>query len=314
MKYTTLPGTALRLSRVAFGCEPLGGADWGKVNENAVMDAVDRALELGINVFDTADVYGLGLSERRLSRVLGNHRDQVVIVSKFGINWRRQPSGVRAVTFSDSSPRHVVTSIEGSLRRLRIDCIPLYFIHRPDPGTPLETTLEVLGRCQAAGKIRYIGLSNFDAHQIESAQRILPISAVQVPYNMVERWAERRILPCCRKLGIGVMAHSVLAQGLLTGKYNKDSLFDGNDRRHRLFKFTPSQRPRYLRMVDRMKPLAERHQCSITQVAIQWVLRSFSVSVAIVGGKTPGQIEEIAGATDLELGVVFDENTNPFPG
>ena len=213
MDYVNLAGTDLRVSRIAFGCETLGGIDWGRFDEAQVLKAVARGLERGINFFDTADVYGTGHSEERLSQVLGLRRHEVVIMTKFGVNWVDNPTGERVRTFLDASPRHVIEALENSLRRLRIDCIPLYLIHWPDPNTLLADTLEALQRCRADGKIRYVGLSNFSAAAIREAQQIFPIAVVQAQYSLFDRHVEQEILPGCRELGIDFLAYGTFSSG-----------------------------------------------------------------------------------------------------
>src|SRR2546423_6992292 len=152
MEYVVLPNTDLFVSRLALGCEPLGGTDWGTVDERGAREAVLRAIDRGITLFDTADVYGLGRSERLLGEALGAAASRVVIATKCGINWRHDDAG-RAKTFRDSSARRVIQALEESLRRLRIDCVPLYFIHWPDSTTPIGDTMEALLRGREAGKL-----------------------------------------------------------------------------------------------------------------------------------------------------------------
>ncbi|MGC8833414.1 MAG: aldo/keto reductase, partial [Armatimonadota bacterium] len=215
MEYVRLKNTDLVVSKIGLGCEPLGGVDWGYVDEHAAEAVVHKALELGINLFDTADVYGLGLSETRLSQALGPHRHQVTIITKFGINWKKVPGRERALTFRDSSPAHVVEALENSLRRLRIECIPIYCIHWPDPKTPIYDTLEALQKCQQQGKIRYIGLSNFPIDIARQAHSISPVCVVELLYNLLDRGLEAEIAAYRAELGVSVVAYGMLAQGLL---------------------------------------------------------------------------------------------------
>lgn len=301
MEYVRLGATDLNVSRLGLGCEVLGGTDWGVVDEKLAMSAVSRALDVGINLFDTADVYGLGRSEEMLSRALGERRYDVVIVSKFGVNWREDPCGGRAKTFFDSSPRHVVTALERSLRRLRIDCIPLYLIHWPDPKTPISATMEALIKCQAAGKVRYIGVSNFPASLMLEAHRVARLAAVEVQYSLVHRHVEQDLLPHAQQEGIPVLVYGTLAQGLLTGKYSPESRFDGDDRRHRLPHFSEKAWPTNLRIIDRVRRVCARYGKEPAQVAVRWVLSNPAVSCAIVGAKSPAQVDSNVGALGWEL-------------
>ena len=296
MKYTRLGKTELVISRIGFGCEPLGGTDWGEVDEGLAIAAVSRALELGVNFFDTADIYGLGRSERVLSKALGSRRHEVVIATKFGYNWEEDTHGGRARTFLDSSPSRVVEALEDSLRRLRLDCIPLFQVHWPDPNTPIADTMEALLRCQEAGKIKYVGVSNFPAHLIREANQVLRLASVQLPYNIIDRRAEQELLPCCQELGIGVLTYGSLAQGLLTGKYGPDAHFGEDDRRHSLPHFQEEELRKNLRIVDRVKCVGEHYHKSPAQVAIRWILENPTISCAITGVKSPAQIEDNFGA------------------
>ena len=301
MEYVRLGQTDLQISRIGFGCEPLGGTDWGEVDENLAMAGVSRALELGVNFFDTADIYGLGRSEQVLSKALGSRRREVVIATKFGCSWEDNPHGGRARTFFDSSPRRVVEALENSLRRLRLDCIPLYQVHWPDPRTPIAETMETLLQCQEAGKIKYIGVSNFPAHLIREASRVVNLVAVELPYSLIDREAEQDLLPCCQEFGIGVLAYGALAQGLLTGKYGLDARFGNDDRRSRLDRFQGENLAKNLRLVNKLKVVGQRCGKTPTQVAIRWVLDNPAVTCAIVGIKTARQLEENLGAMDWKL-------------
>ena len=301
MEYVTLANSDLVISRLALGCEPLGSTDWGDVDASLTFDAVVRALELGINTFDTADIYGLGRSERVLSQALGSRRHDAVIISKFGVNWTENPNGGRARTYFDARPQRVVEALESSLRRLRIGCIPLYLIHRPDPRTPIHETMIALRRCQEAGKIKYCGVSNFSAQGIREAHRIFPLTAVEIQYSLIERRPEQDTLPCCQELGISVLAYGSLGQGLLTGKYGIDARFGRNDRRHRLPHFQGRNLQENLRKVARLRKISEYYSKSPAQVAVRWVLENSAIAGAIVGAKNSEQVEENVGALGWQM-------------
>jgi aryl-alcohol dehydrogenase-like predicted oxidoreductase len=297
VEYVRLTNTDLVVSRIAFGCEPLGGVDWGRVEAEEVAGAVRTAIGLGINFFDTADIYGLGRSEERLAKTLGEGRKQAVIASKFGIGWVAGPGPGRARTFRDASARRVREALEASLRRLQLECIPLYFLHWPDPLTPLEETLAALERERQAGKIRYIGLSNCTAAMVAEAALIAPIAAVQSQYSLISRQAEEDLLPQCRRSAIGVLAYGVLAQGLLTGKIGASARFGPDDRRSRLPNFAPGNLSRHVERQQRRRRLAAANGQTQAQFAVRWVLDQPGVACAIVGAKRPAQIAESAGAT-----------------
>jgi aryl-alcohol dehydrogenase-like predicted oxidoreductase len=301
VEYVKLGNTDLVVSQIGFGSEPLGGTDWGPVNQDMAIAAVSQALELGINFFDTADVYGLGRSEQLLSKALGPRRHDVIIATKFGVNWEGNSEGGRAKTFPDSRPRWVVEALENSLRRLRIDTIPLYYIHWPDPNTPLANTLEALVKCQESGKIKYLGVSNFAPDQIREVNQIVSLAAVQLQYNLINCQIEQALLLSCQNLGISVLAYGPLAQGLLTGKYDIDTIFGQDDRRHRLPHFQREDMVENLKTVDRLKEVGINYGKSPAQVAIRWVLESPAISCVITGAKSPAQIENNVGALGWHL-------------
>jgi len=301
MEYTTLGHTGIRVSRLALGGGPLGGYDWGQVDEREAMAAVRQALDLGINLFDTADAYGLGKSEERLSKALGPQRHEVVVATKFGVSWEEDPTGGRARTFLDSSAKRVVQALEGSLRRLKMDSIPLYQVHWPDPKVPTEETMAALVQCQEQGKIQQIGYSNATPQILSQVHQIHPLASLQVPYNLGCRAIEQETIPLCMSLGIGVLVYGPLAQGLLTGMYDRQSRFGQDDQRHRLPHFHGAELERYLRLVDRLREVAHGYGKLPAQVALRWVLDKQAITSAIVGVKTPAQTVENAGATGWNL-------------
>jgi aryl-alcohol dehydrogenase-like predicted oxidoreductase len=297
VQYTTLaPG--LTVSRVALGCEPLGGTDWGDVDVGAAMAAVSAAVDAGINFFDTADVYGLGVSEERLSRALGCRRHEMVIATKVGVRWDVPAGGGRARTYRDTRSRYLQTAVEASLRRLSLDALPLLYIHWPDPATPLLETVSTLERLKAAGKVRHLALSNFSSDQIADVHRVMPLAAVQVEYNLLNQHAAREILPVCRKLSIPVVAFGSLAQGLLTGKFSSAVTFPETDRRHRLTHFRGAALTAGLATVDALRCDAAARRKTLAQLAIDFVLSTPGVACAVVGAKTPQQIRQNAAGFD----------------
>jgi aryl-alcohol dehydrogenase-like predicted oxidoreductase len=300
VEYTVLGASGQEVSRLVHGCEPLGGTDWGRLDRDAVRAAVARALDCGVTTFDTADVYGLGESERALADVLGAGLRDLVVITKVGVNWRPMPNG-RASTFADLTPAHIRQGLDESLKRLRLECIPLYFMHRPDPVTPLADTLDALDRCRTAGKIRDVGASNFPPAMIEEANALLPLAAVQLQYNLIDRGVEDALLPTCRRLGIPVMAYGALAQGLLTGKYGAGARFDESDRRHRLPHFAEGARSHNLEIVTRVRAVGDAVGRTPSQVSIRWLLDQPGVACAIAGAKAPQQTEENAAATGWNL-------------
>ena len=281
-----------RVSRICFGCEPLGGADWGQINVSDIASAISRALELGVNFFDTADVYGLGASEERLSEILGAKRHEVEIATKGGLSWTNAPVGARAIISRDSSPKYLRGAVEASLRRLRIDRIPVYFIHWPDPNTEIRATFECLAKLRDEGKIGQIGCSNFSASQVRAAYEVSEVSFVQLPVNLLGEHIDLEMAELVKEKGIGVVAYNVLANGLLTGKYNADSRFAQDDRRARLPLFKGERYRSALQQVADISVKAAAENLTCAQYAISWVLRRAGVVSAILGIKNREQIEE----------------------
>lgn len=301
MLYVDLPGTEFRVSRVAFGAEPLGGADWGEVDASAALSAVHEALDLGINVFDTADVYGLGRSEELLSKALGSRRHDVVIVTKFGVRWEREEGASRARTFLDASRARVIAAVEDSLRRLRLDSIPICLVHWPDPDTPQTETFEALAELQDRGLVQHFGVSNYPRDLIEQVLEEFALSVIEQEYSLLKREAESSILPIARDAQLGVLTYGSLAQGLLTGKYDASSTFGEDDRRHRLEHFSGEGLQAAMRTVERLKVVAAKHDATPAQVAVAWVLDDPAVSSVIVGAKTPAQVRANASAVGINL-------------
>jgi len=302
VEYARLGASDLHVSRVAFGCEQLGGVDWGTYDRQAVILAVKRALDLGINFFDTADAYALGGSEQALADALGESRRDVIIATKVGVNWDNNQEAQRARTFIDLRPARVKDAIEASLRRLRIEAIPLYLLHWPDAKTPLEDTLDVIERAQREGKVRNVGVSNFSASQIREANAILRLCVVQMQYNLIDRTAESEIIPCCKELGIGMVVYGPLAQGFLSGKYSKDHCFEANDRRHRLAHFQGLALERSMNLIERMRDIAQSEGSrSVAQIALRWLLDKQEISSVITGVKTPRQIQDNIGSMGWHL-------------
>jgi aryl-alcohol dehydrogenase-like predicted oxidoreductase len=296
-----LAHSGLRVSRLVFGCEPLGGADWGSVDIGAIQRAAMAALDAGINFFDTAGVYGLGESERNLRKALGSRIKEAVICTKIGLSWHSVGARGRASVYRDAKPTSLCHMVEASLTRLGVEHLQVVLIHWPDPETPLECSMEALGRLREQGKIGDVGVSNFSSADIRQAHQSMALSMAQVQYSLLRRECAGDIIPTCRSLGIGAMAWGVLAQGLLTGKYSQDSAFSQNDRRRTHPNFDPVSRRRGCLMNERLRVIAQRHAARPAQVAVRWVLDQAGVSAAIVGIKDCNQLHDMTEAAMLRL-------------
>ena len=269
---------------------------WGRVDDQQSKAALKRAFELGITFYDTADVYGFGHSEELIAEVLGAHRDEIVIATKGGVGFKH-----KQLRGNDSSPDHIRQAIDDSLRRLKTDVLDLYQIHWPDPRTPVEDTMNVVLEAQQAGKIRYIGVSNYDVELMKQAMNVIDLCTLQPPYSMIRRQVEDEILPFCLENNIGVLAYSPMCAGLLTGKFTPDWEFDEGDWRASNPEFRGGRYLRNLRVVDKLRVLADRLGRTVSQVAINWVLSNPAVTVALVGAKTPKQVEQNVGAVGWRL-------------
>jgi aryl-alcohol dehydrogenase-like predicted oxidoreductase len=299
MEYRPFGATGLQVSAIGFGCWEIGGT-YGRIDESQFQLAVQQAIDGGINCFDTAEAYGMGVSERALGQALGGRRRDVVIVTKFGVGYADRP------TRRDASRARVVASIEKSLTNLRTDCVDVYLVHWPDPDTPLEETMRALDDVVRAGKARHVGLSNFRLAQIEACMRLRRIDVVQYGWNLFDRRMQAEIFPYCRAREIGVMAYGSLAYGLLSGTFHEGMKFEESDWRSRggmlgnlnLFRtlFGPEHFLRNLAAVEELKGLAAKYDTTLPQFALRWALGNPAVSTALVGFREPAEVTENLGA------------------
>jgi aryl-alcohol dehydrogenase-like predicted oxidoreductase len=296
MEYKKLGITDFAVSRIGFGCWAMGGHGYGVVDDNDSISAVEKALDLGVNFFDTADIYGFGHSERILSKALGNRRHDVVIATKFGVYWNEQGQ-----FYKDISPSWAVKALEGSLRRLQVDCIPLYQIHWYDGKTPIEATMEILSRCRDAGKIRYIGCSNLPLALIDAARKIDCLISIQSQFNVTQRQNEDLLRDCFVARNMGVLVYGVLARGLFSGKYDSKSQFGENDTRAVDENFQGEKLTRNLLLVKELQKLGVFYEKSAAQIAMRWTLDSPFVTSALVGMKNVDQLVENIGALGWRL-------------
>ncbi len=298
MEYVKLKNTDISVSRLCMGGCPMGGYGWGYVSENAVIATVHRAIDGGVNFFDTADTYGLGQSERTLAKALDGRRENVVIATKFGVRVEK------GKTFYDNSPQYMEKALNDSLKRLSTDYIDLYQVHYRDEVTPLEAVVDVLEKFKEQGKIRCYGLSNIHGEDFNEIKPFLGrFASCQNEYSLVTRDNENDLLVNCNELQLTPMTWGSLGQGILTGKYNVDSGFGVNDRRSRdiYTNFHGDKLRRNVEIVENMKPLAEKLGVSLASLAVRFILDHIPGSVALVGAKNPGQIEETMTSMDFKL-------------
>ncbi len=291
--------TDLEVSPIAFGAWQLGG-EWGEFDEAEGIAAIRQARELGVNLFDTAQGYGFGTSERLLGRALrddlDSRRDEVVIATKCGL--RMTDDGL----VRDSSPEWIRSGVEASLGALEVEYIDLDQVHWPDPNVPFAETAAALQELVDEGKINHVGVSNFDPAQIDEFARTRPVETVQPPYHLFRRDVETELLPYCREHDIGVLIYGPLAHGLLTGALNQGTEFAADDWRSGAPFFKGEGYRRNLDVVRELERFAsERLGASVSQLAIAWTLANPDVHVAIVGARHPGHIEESVAAAELSL-------------
>ncbi len=287
MEYITLKNSDLKVSRLGMGGCPMGGYGWGDVQEKELIDAVHVALDNGINIFDTADTYGLGQSEKTLGKALGNKRKDVVIADKFGV---RAGNGA---TYYDNSPCYIREALEQSLKNLNTDYIDLYQVHYRDEKTPLAVVINTLDELKKEGKIRYYGLSNIHENDYEEIKPFIgKIVSVQDEYSLACRKNEQDLQTLYADFEISPFTWGSLGQGVLTGKYDKNVTFDSNDRRSReiYVNFHGDKLIKNLNIVECMKPIAEAHGKPISAVAIRYILDWLEGSVVLVGAKRSSQI------------------------
>ncbi len=295
---TTLGMTGLEVSRICFGTWQLGN-DWGSFDEQEAIGAIRRARELGIDFFDTAQGYGWGESERLLGRALADElrsdRDALVIATKGGL--RMDGDQLRRV----SSPQWLREGVDQSLEALGVEHIDLYQVHWPDPDTPFAETAGALQELVDEGKIRHVGVSNFDAAQIAEFARTRPVETLQPPYHLFRREVEDEVLPYCREHDIGVLVYGPLAHGLLSGAIDENTTFPEDDWRGQSDLFQGENLKRNVEVVRRLGQLAHESGRSVSQLALAWVLANPAVHVAIVGTRNADHIAESLEAADIEL-------------
>jgi aryl-alcohol dehydrogenase-like predicted oxidoreductase len=295
LEIVPIPGTGLAVSRVALGTWAMGGWMWGGTDERESLATIRAALEQGINLIDTAPVYGFGVSEEMVGKAIEGRRSEAIIATKVGLEWRDGK-----VTRNGTRQR-IMTEVQESLRRLRTDYIDIYQVHWPDPLVPMEETAEAMHSLYQQGKIRAIGVSNFSVAQLRAFRDVAPLHVLQAPYNLFERGIEAEILPFCREQHIVTFGYGALCRGLLSGRMRIDSHFEGDDLRRVDPKFQPPRFAQYLSGVTQLDQLAQRQfNRRVIQLAVRWVLDQ-GVSVALWGGRHPDQLDAALGLTDWSL-------------
>ena len=292
-------GDGLSVSAIGLGCMGMS-AFYGTTDEPEALATIDRALELGCTLLDTAEMYGPHTNEQLVGKALAGRRDAATVATKFGIRWAPTDDNPTR-RLIDGSPENVRRSIEGSLQRLGTDHVDLYYQHRIDPGTPIEETVGALAELVGEGKVRHIGLSEASPETIRRAHAVHPIAAVQTEYSLWSRDVEAEILPTLRELGIGLVAYSPLGRGFLSGRFTSTDELDENDFRRHQPRFTGENIELNRRLVDKLGEIAREHECTTGQLALAWVLAQGEDIVPIPGTKRRAYLEENLGAADVVL-------------
>lgn len=293
MKLTEIAGTSLKVSPVAIGTWAIGGWMWGGTDEAESVAAIRAAFEHGINLVDTAPVYGFGRSEEIVGKAIaeGRLRSDVLVATKAGLQWE----GGRVSR--NASRSRIMREVDDSLRRLRTDYIDIYQVHWPDPLVPIEETAEAMLALLEQKKIRAIGVSNFSVLQMERFRRVAPLHVLQPPYNLFEREIEADLLPYCRENKIAMLGYGALCRGLLSGRMRADTAFGGDDLRRNDPKFTEPRFAQYLAAVSRLDGLAQRFGKRVIHLAVRWMLDQ-GITTALWGARHPDQlqpVDEVAG-------------------
>lgn len=289
--------TGIQVTPLALGCWPIAGITSIDVHEADSLATIREALDSGLNFFDTAYCYGYeGESERMVGSVLRSHRSRVVIATKGGISWNEARQQVR-----DGSPDTIKRQAEESLSRLGIDVIDLYYLHAPDPQTPIEESAGAIGDLISSGKVRAAGASNCSLEQLQRFHAVCPLSAYQPHYNMLQREIEQSQLPWCQATGISVMVYWPLMKGLLAGKLQRNHQFDPRDGRRKYPMFHGDEWDKNQDFLDRLRVMAERRGVSVAQVVLNWTIQRPGITVALCGAKRPDQIRDNAAALDWSL-------------
>ena len=301
MEYRPFGRTGLQVPAIGFGCWEMGG-EYGLIDEAEVIAAVHRAIDLGINCFDTAEAYGMGKSEALLAKALGNRRKDVIVVTKFGVGYKNDRSKGR-----DSRREMVHAAIDRSLKVLNTDYVDVYLVHWPDRLTPFEKTMQTLDEIVQQGKVRYVGLSNFTLDEIKACMALRRIDVLQYGCNLFDQRMAKWIFPFAKEHEIGVMTYGSLAYGLLSGTFTEETTFEEGDWRRKananfsLKLFAPEFFKRNVQAVNEIKAIAERIGKELPHFAINWVSSHAAVSTALVGARRPVEVENNMGAIGWNL-------------
>src|SRR6266487_425681 len=312
MEFRQLGESGVKASVITFGAWAIGGWMWGGADRKEAVDAIKAAYDHGVTSIDTAPAYGQGLSEEIVGEAIqGIPRDKIQILTKFGLRWdmkkgefhfkSKDNNGRDIDIYKFASKESLMKECEESLKRLNTDYIDLYQIHWPDTTTPIEETMNTIAQLIKEGKVRYAGVCNYNAEQLQEAQKYVKLVSNQVPYSMVKRNIEEDVVPYCMENHLSILAYSPLERGLLTGKMNPGYKFTDGDHRASLYFFKDENIERTNAFLEKLKPLAKEKNAKVSQLVIRWTIEQRGITVALVGARNAQQAVENARSIEITL-------------
>jgi aryl-alcohol dehydrogenase-like predicted oxidoreductase len=311
MEIRPLGSSDVRVTPIIFGAWAIGGWMWGGNDDGDAIDAIKAGIDHGVTTIDTAAIYGMGHSEKLVGEAIKGLRDKVQIATKCGMRWdsdegsdpwnTQDNAGKPVVVRKNSRPDSIAYECEQSLRRLGVDVIDLYQIHWPDVSTPVEDSMAAMVKLKDQGKIRAIGVSNYDVDWMRRAIEVAPLASNQPPYSLIQRKIEADMVPWAVEQKVGLIVYSPLERGLLTGKVTPDRQFNEGDHRAKHKYFTVENRRRVLAALEKIRPIADKHGASCTQLAINWTVQQPGITAALVGARNAEQAAHNAQAMKFKL-------------
>jgi aryl-alcohol dehydrogenase-like predicted oxidoreductase len=315
MEKRQLGQSSLKISPLTLGAWAIGGWLWGGTNESDAIAAINISLDLGVNMIDTAPVYGMGKSEELVAKAIQGRRHEVILATKCGLRWDSNEGvdpwlvdsglGKKLLIRKNSKPDSIFYECEQSLKRLQTDVIDLYQIHWPDTSTPIADSWNAMVQLKKAGKVRAIGVSNYSLQQLREAHAIHPVDSLQPPYSLIRRDIEKDLVPFCVENRISILAYSPLERGLLTGKVTPERHFPKGDHREQHPTFSQENRKAILEALDQIRPFADKYHATLSQIIISCTVARPGITSAIVGARNAAQALE--NGTALKISLTADE-------